>query len=123
MNIIGREVRIIGCEAKEHGDNPGCVCHLRGSTQRIEKLYDTPFAGTPTYHLAGMKQRVRLSEVLVACECGSFNRTECSVERALEAAADVLEPGWRDALTESSRQRLMRRTKAAIAAYRKVVDV
>lgn len=60
---IGKDVRILRCEARTHGDNPGCVCHLIGGVERIAKLYETPFAGTPSYHLLGRPQRVRLSEV------------------------------------------------------------
>lgn len=60
---IGKDVRILRCEAREHGDNPGCVCHLIGGVERIARRYETPFAGTPSYHLLGRSQRVRLSEV------------------------------------------------------------
>jgi hypothetical protein len=60
---IGKRVRIIRCEAREHGDNEGCVCYLIGGVEHIAKLFETPFAGTPTYHLAGRRQRVRLCEV------------------------------------------------------------
>lgn len=63
MAPIGRDVRVIRCEALKHGDNPGCVCHLIGGVERIASLYETPFAGTPSYHLFGRSQRVRLSEV------------------------------------------------------------
>lgn len=60
---IGLDVRVLRCEAREHGDNPGCVCHLIGCVERIAKRYETPFVGMPSYHLVGRHQRVRLSEV------------------------------------------------------------
>lgn len=60
---IGKDVRILRCEAKQHGDNPGCVCYLIGGVERIARRYETPFTGTPSYHLLGRSQRVRLSEV------------------------------------------------------------
>lgn len=60
---IGKDVRILRCEARIHGKNPGCVCYLIGGAERIARRYDTPFAGTPTYHLLGREQRIRLSEV------------------------------------------------------------
>lgn len=64
--IIGKRVRIKNnCEAREHGDNEGCVCHLKGHVVHIAKRYETPFAGTPSYHIQGMKQRVRRSEVIL----------------------------------------------------------
>jgi len=62
---IGRDVRILKCEAREHGDNPGCVCYLIGGVERIARRYETIFAGTPSYHLLGRPQTVRLSEVEV----------------------------------------------------------
>lgn len=63
MDLIGKDVRIRRCEARTHGDNPGCVCHLIGGVERIAKLHETAFAGAPSYHLLGRSQRVRLSEV------------------------------------------------------------
>jgi hypothetical protein len=61
--VIGKDVRILRCEAREHGDNCGCVCYLIGGVERIARQYETIFAGTPSYHLLGRKQTVRLSEV------------------------------------------------------------
>jgi hypothetical protein len=60
---FGREVRILRCEARAHGEHPGCVCHLIGGVERIARRHDTVFAGTQLYHLVGRPQRVRLSEV------------------------------------------------------------
>lgn len=60
---IGKNVRILRCEAREHGDPTGCVCYLIGGVERIARRYETPFVGTPSYHLLGRQQRVRLSEV------------------------------------------------------------
>lgn len=64
---IGRDVRVLRCEGRTHGgtDNPGCVCYLIGGVERIARRYETPFAGTASYHLLGRPQRVRLSEVEV----------------------------------------------------------
>jgi hypothetical protein len=63
--IIGKKVRIESCEAREHGDNDGCVCHLKGKVVTIEKKYYTPYVGTPSYHIEGMTLRVRRSEVVL----------------------------------------------------------
>lgn len=63
--IIGRQVRVTSCEAKEHGDNSGCVCNLIGETVTIEKKYETPFVGTPSYHIKGTDKRVRRREVVL----------------------------------------------------------
>lgn len=63
--IIGKKVRVKSCEAREHGDNDGCVCHLIGKVVKVTKKYNTPYVGTPSYHLKGMTQRVRRSEVVL----------------------------------------------------------
>ena len=59
-------VKEIGKAEREHGDNDGCVCHLIGKEVEIEGRYETPFVGTPTYHIAGMTMRVRRSEVTLS---------------------------------------------------------
>ena len=61
--IIGKRVRIKVCEARNHGDNNGCVCHLIGKVVEIKERYETSWAGTASYHIKGMTQRVRRSEV------------------------------------------------------------
>lgn len=61
--IIGKQVRVKACEAREHGDNDGCVCHLKGKIVTIDRRYKQIFAGTPSYHIRGMEHRVRRSEV------------------------------------------------------------
>lgn len=61
--IIGKQVRVKLCQAREHGDPEGCVCHLIGQVVTVSKRYKTPFAGTPSYHLKGRTQRVRRCEV------------------------------------------------------------
>lgn len=63
--IIGREVIIKSCEARDHNDNEGCVCRLIGYKVTIEKRYETPFVGTSTYHIKGSRKRVRRSEVIL----------------------------------------------------------
>ena len=65
---IGSAVRILRCEARHHGDNPGCVCLLVGGVERIAREYETPLTGTPSYHLLGRYQRVRLNEVEILPE-------------------------------------------------------
>jgi hypothetical protein len=62
-DIIGKTFTVVQCEAREHGDNEGCVCKLINRQVTIKKLYDTPFVGTRSYHLKGLKQRVRRSEI------------------------------------------------------------
>jgi hypothetical protein len=63
--IIGKKVRVKSCEALEHGDNDGCVCHLIGRVVKIDRRYDACFAGTSSYHIKGATQRVRRSEVIL----------------------------------------------------------
>ncbi len=62
-DIIGKRFKIVQCEARDHGDNDGCVCKLIGREVTISKRYDSPFVGTASYHLKGRKQRVRRSEI------------------------------------------------------------
>lgn len=63
--IIGKKVIIKSCEAREHGDNEGCVCGLKGHKVTISRKYDTPWVGTPSYHIKGSNKRVRRSEVIL----------------------------------------------------------
>ena len=56
--IIGRRVRVARCEARKHGDNAGCVCHLIGKMVFVTRRRRTWAAGTPSYHLLFKKQRV-----------------------------------------------------------------
>jgi hypothetical protein len=62
-DVLGRPLKVVQCEAREHGDNEGCVCKLIGSSVILTKQYDSPFCGTASFHIRGRKQRVRLSEV------------------------------------------------------------
>jgi hypothetical protein len=62
-DIIGKKFKIVQCEARDHGDNEGCVCKLIGREVIISKRYSSPFCGTASYHLKGRKQRVRRSEI------------------------------------------------------------
>lgn len=66
--IIGKMVTIRSCEAKEHTDNPGCICHLIGIEVKVTKKYKTFLVGTPSYHIKFYKQRVRRSEVSLSRE-------------------------------------------------------
>jgi hypothetical protein len=63
--IIGRRVRVKSCEAREHGNNSGCVCSLIGQMVTIESKYKALFAGTASYHIKGSDKRVRRSEVVL----------------------------------------------------------
>lgn len=62
-DILGKSFTVKQCEAREHGDNEGCVCKLIGREVTITKRYETHFVGTASFHLKGKKQRVRLSEL------------------------------------------------------------
>ena len=62
-DILGKSFTVKQCEAREHGDNPGCVCKLIGRKVKLTKQYDTPFVGTASYHIKGSTKRVRLSEL------------------------------------------------------------
>lgn len=70
--IIGKKVRIKSCEAKEHGDNDGCVCELIGQVHRISKKYESMFVGTASYHLSGRYRykTVRRREVILLRDQG-----------------------------------------------------
>lgn len=63
--IIGKKVRIKSCEAEEHTGNHGCVCRHIGQIVVIERRYETPLVGTPSYHILGMNKTVRRSEVVL----------------------------------------------------------
>jgi hypothetical protein len=62
-DVLGRSFKVVQCEAKEHGDNEGCVCQLIGREVTLTKRYETPFVGTATFHIEGHDKRVRLSEL------------------------------------------------------------
>lgn len=62
-DIIGKKFKVVQCEARDHGDNEGCVCKLINREVIISKRYDSPFAGTASYHLKGRRQTVRRSEI------------------------------------------------------------
>lgn len=63
--LKGHKVIISSCEAAEHGNNEGCLCSLRGTIQTVDKLYDSIFVGTPSWHLADSNKRARLSEMIL----------------------------------------------------------
>jgi hypothetical protein len=62
-DILGKSFTVKQCEAREHGDNEGCVCKLIGREVTITERYEAPFVGTASFHLKGKKQQVRLSEL------------------------------------------------------------
>jgi len=61
--LPGKTVIISGCEARTHGDNPGCLCDMKGKAFVVDRLYQMPFVGTPTWHLRNTNKRARLSEM------------------------------------------------------------
>ena len=88
--IIGKKVRVKKCEAAEHGDNEGCVCHLIGQVVKIKSRYKTPFAGTASYHIVGMVQRVRRAEVvLLKDQSTRMSRISARVRNALKGKKGV----------------------------------
>lgn len=60
-DILGKSFKVVQCEARDHGDNVGCVCELFGRKVKLEKRYVTQFAGTASFRLKGSNKRVRLS--------------------------------------------------------------
>lgn len=62
--VPGRKAVVHSCQAREHGNNAGCVCHLKGLEITLCQRYETIFAGTPTWHIEGHEQRVRLEEIV-----------------------------------------------------------
>lgn len=63
--IIGTTVKISCCEADTHGDNPGCVCHLIGTTVMVGERFEGDPEKIPTYYVVGTKNLVRRREVEV----------------------------------------------------------
>ena len=61
-DLIGKTVIPHTCEAREHGNNAGCICKLIGKPVVITKIYETPFVGTPSYHIKGSNKRVQERE-------------------------------------------------------------
>lgn len=61
-DLIGQTVVPHTCHAKMHGDNDGCICEFIGKRVVIECIYETPFVGTPSYHIKGSKKRVQERE-------------------------------------------------------------
>lgn len=61
--IIGTKVTVKNCEAETHGDNPGCVCGLIGTTVEIGGRFDGPPENIPAYHVLGTDKLVRRREV------------------------------------------------------------
>lgn len=90
--IIGKRVRIKDkCEAREHGNNEGCICHLKWHVVQIAKRYETPFVGTPSYHIKGMEQRVRRSEVILLKDQSTpLTKKPSRIKRVLNAVADAV---------------------------------
>ncbi len=61
--IIGKLVSVLICEAREHGENRGCVCNLIGATVTVESRFEDPLSLTPAYRLVGIDKLVRRKEV------------------------------------------------------------
>lgn len=67
--LPGSKVVVSSCEAAEHVDtSPGCLCKLKGKIFVVDKLYESMFAGTPTWYLKGSDKRVRLSEITILAD-------------------------------------------------------
>ena len=62
-DILGKTFTVKQCEAREHGDNSGCICTLINREVTLSKRYESPFCGTASYHIKGINKRVRLSEL------------------------------------------------------------
>ena len=63
QRVIGRTFVVQQCEAREHGNNSGCVCELIGNIVKITKRYETPFTGITSFHISDSDKTVRLSEL------------------------------------------------------------
>ncbi len=61
-DLIGRTVVPHTCEAREHGDNEGCICDLVGKPVVITAIFETQFVGTPSYHIEGSTKRIQERE-------------------------------------------------------------
>lgn len=61
--LDGQIAVVSGCEARDHGENMGCLCKLRGERVIVGKKYETPFAGTVSFWLRGKGKTARLSEL------------------------------------------------------------
>ena len=72
--IIGKQVRIKSCEAKIHGNNHACVCHLIGRIVIISRRYHATLDGKAQYYMIGYKQRVRRSEVVLLSDQRSVSK-------------------------------------------------
>ncbi len=62
-DLQDKKFTVVQCEGKHHDNGSGCVCHLIGEEVELEKPYQSPFAGTKSYHLKGHNKTVRLSEL------------------------------------------------------------
>lgn len=60
--LIGQTVIPHTCRAREHGDNDGCICDLIGKPVVITKIDETPYVGTPSYHIEGSDKRIQERE-------------------------------------------------------------
>jgi len=60
--LIGQTVIPHTCEAREHGDNDGCICDLIGKPVVITKIYETLIISTPSYHIEGSDKRIQERE-------------------------------------------------------------
>jgi hypothetical protein len=61
--LIGKIVVPHTCHGKTHNPkSEGCICDLIGKPVKIVAIYDTPFVGTPSYHIEGSAKRVQEPE-------------------------------------------------------------
>lgn len=100
--IIGKRVCVNSCEAREHGDNEGCVCHLKGQVVEIKKRYESTFAGTASYHIKGTKYRVRRSEVtLLKDQSTPLSKRPSKIRQALKGVVKAIGRGEDDDATQA----------------------
>lgn len=66
--IPGAKIVVSSCEAREHGDNSGCLCAYKGRFMIAGKRYQTSLAGTPSWYIAETDKTFRLSEVTFITE-------------------------------------------------------
>jgi len=62
-DLRGKKFMVVQCEASRHDNGTGCVCHLIETEVELEKPYQSPFAGTKSYHIKDSDKTVRLSEL------------------------------------------------------------
>lgn len=61
--LIGQIVTVYRCHGNNHKlGNDGCLCDMIGQEVEISGIYETPFVGTPSYHIKGSSKRIQERE-------------------------------------------------------------